>query len=132
MGMWRDKDIDEFTKQNFIPICPSYEIHNLLRMGCRNCVGYKSWMIAQSTDPTGLRTHDLKKNLADMERFDINEKGRFKKELEYTVKKLKKLKPIVDRDALQIISDYAMKHNVIKKSLMKCKIPVFQKGITNQ
>src|SRR3990167_6494441 len=106
MGMWRDSDIMEFAKINFIPICPSYEIHNLLRMGCRNCVAYKSWMVSQSTDPTGLRTNDLKRNLADMERLEPDHK-RLIEDLKYCVKKLKSSKPIVDRDALQIISDYA-------------------------
>lgn len=122
MGMWRDTDIEEFAKQNFIPICPSYKIHNLQRMGCRNCVAYKSWIISQCSDPTGLRTNDLIKNLADMEKFDAE---RLKTDLIYSIKKLKSKKTIVDPKALQILDNYALKYNLLKKSLLKCNIPTF-------
>lgn len=125
LGMWRDIDVNKFHKDNFIPINPAYKNHNLKRMGCRNCVAFKNWIVDQATDPTGLRTNDLLMNIQAMEKFDVQ---RLQLELNFAVKKLKRLKEtlVIEKGALKILNDYSVKYGIIKKTLQACKIKTFK------
>lgn len=100
---WTFEDSNKYIKDNFLPLCPSYEIHNLERMGCRNCVAYKSWMINLATNPTDLGSIDLKMNLGFMSK---HEHIRMIEEIEYFFRTIKRKNITVNPKALEVISSF--------------------------
>lgn len=106
-----DEDRDKFLIDNFVPICPAYEIHELDRMGCRNCVAYKKWIVNLAKEPTGLGAKDLQMNLEFMQKY---EPERVKTELLYSLKYLIKSKIKINSLAYEILHNYVILYNYEK------------------
>lgn len=103
IAYWTDDDRDRYIKENFLPICPSYEIHDLDRMGCRNCVAYKKWIVNLAKEPTGLGTKDLQMNLDFMYKTEPN---RMKEEIEYSLRYIKRKKLKVNEKSIDVVNKF--------------------------
>lgn len=69
LSFWTDSDIMQYYATRMLPRNPTYEIHNLKRMGCASCPAYIGWEKDQASDPTGERFGMLKQNLKMMKKF---------------------------------------------------------------
>lgn len=98
-----NEDRDRYITENNLLICPTYEKYDLERMGCRNCVAYKKWIVNLAKEPTGLGTRDLEMNLAFMYK---TEPLRVKNELTYSFKYIKKNKIQINVNSEQVLQKY--------------------------
>jgi len=75
LSFWKATDILEYFARWEIPVNPTYEIHNLERMGCASCPAHIGWEERLARDPTEEGFGMLKQNLkilqaTDQERFN--------------------------------------------------------------
>ncbi len=103
IAYFTDEDRNRFLIENFIPVCPAYENHNIERMGCRDCVAYKSWIINLATDPTDLGVNDLKRNLTFMKE---HQPDRMIDEIKYSIHQIHLNKIKVNHKAMQVLSEF--------------------------
>ena len=103
MGFWTDDDIHNYMTKNLIPLCPSYEIHKLDRMGCRDCTAYKSWLIKELQDPTGMGISSARRNLEFMKK---TEPERMYDLIEYTVRQKEIHKLDFHKDANKVLDEF--------------------------
>jgi len=63
LSFWNKTDIYEYFHRYNLPQNPTYQIHNLDRMGCASCPAHKNWEIRLANDPTEEGFGMLKQNL---------------------------------------------------------------------
>lgn len=63
LSFWVKSDIYEYYARYNIPKNPTYEIHNIDRMGCASCPAHRFWEIRLANDPTSEGQGMLKQNL---------------------------------------------------------------------
>ena len=63
LSFWKGVDILEYFARYEIPKNPTYDIHNLERMGCASCPAHKFWEERLARDPTDEGFGMLKMNL---------------------------------------------------------------------
>lgn len=68
LSFWTKEDIQEYYRRYNIPKNPTYEIHNMERMGCASCPAHKMWEIRLAKDPTNEGMGMLKQNLLILQR----------------------------------------------------------------
>lgn len=75
LSFWKAVDVLEYFHRYDIPKNPTYDVHNLQRMGCSSCPAHIGWEARLARDPTTIGYGMLKRNLAilqktEPERFD--------------------------------------------------------------
>lgn len=89
LSYWLMKDTMAYYEKYKIPKNPTYQIHNMLRMGCASCPAHKNWEIRLARDPTHEGFGMLNKNL---EILGKTEPERLEKSLKTLKKYLKSTK----------------------------------------
>ena len=103
LGFWTDKDVSTFIEQNFIPICPSYKIHDLTRMGCRDCTAFLDWLLVQLKDPTTLGINTAERDLLFMQK---TEPERMAEVIEYTIRKINNHNIVLNPKAFELLDRF--------------------------
>ena len=89
LSFWHSEDIQEYYKMYNIPKNPTYEIHNIQRMGCASCPAHIGWEVRLASDPTEDGFGMLKQNLKIMYET-IQRKTEDFERLEQSIKLLQK------------------------------------------
>ena len=63
LSYWTFDDISKYYEKYNIPKNPTYEAHNIERMGCASCPAHKNWEIRLAKDPTNEGFGMLEMNL---------------------------------------------------------------------
>ena len=103
IGFWTDEDIHTYIEQNMMPLCPTYEKYDLERMGCRDCTGFKTWLVEDLKDPTGFKLNAARKNLEFMKK---TEPERMYETIEYTIRQKEIHKLDFHKDANKVLDEF--------------------------
>lgn len=115
LSFWKSVDILEYFHRYNIPKNPTYEIHNIQRMGCASCPAHIGWEERLARDPTEEGFGMLKQNFKIMAETDP---ARLQESIAHLDKYLKTaydldeshIKKIIELlrsyDKRQVISDY--------------------------
>lgn len=70
LSFWTKADVYQYFEKWKMPRNPTYEIHNLQRLGCASCPAYKGWELVLARDPTNEAKGMLRQNLKILKRTE--------------------------------------------------------------
>ena len=106
LSFWLKSDIYEYFARYKLPQNPTYQVHNIERMGCASCPAYKGWEIDQAQDPTPQRIGQLRQNLLFLKKTDT-------KRFEDAIKNLSNYKGKLNPKAYDIIKEFSYQKSIV-------------------
>lgn len=103
LSFWVVQDVYEYFTRFNLPKNPTYEIHNLKRMGCASCPAHIGWEVRLATDPTAEGLGMLTENLRRLKQSEPKRLKASLKELKDLIKSEESRKQITEERRTKII-----------------------------
>lgn len=103
LSFWVVQDVYEYFTRYKMPINPTYETHNLKRMGCASCPAHIGWEVRLATDPTQDGLGMLQENLKRLKKSEPDRLKNSIKELKEFIKSKESKNQITEERRAKLI-----------------------------